>query len=176
MEVGQVDACETCGGTVSGGSDIPADDVRRIAFAREETRFELGVLNDRINALISAEAFLTIAFTMAMGSANAYSGAAFFKIVASILSTLGLVLAVLAWPGVNTSYKTIIEWNSLLLNVMEGNPALAKSMWRPPISSRGNRRTDLDQRNSMLFARAVPVAFGVAWAILTVVAAMLPLR
>ena len=41
-------------------SDMEVDDVRRLAFLREETRFEIGLLHDRINALISAEAFLTI--------------------------------------------------------------------------------------------------------------------
>ncbi|WP_188908173.1 hypothetical protein [Aureimonas endophytica] len=44
-----------------------SDDTVAIRHIREEMRFEVDVLNSRINALISAEAFLTIAFTMALG-------------------------------------------------------------------------------------------------------------
>ena len=41
-----------------------------ISAIREEMRFEIGVFHERINALISAEAFLLISFTMAL----AYDG------------------------------------------------------------------------------------------------------
>ena len=78
----------------------PAD-IRRLTFIREETRFELGVMHDRINTLISAEAFLTIAFTMAMGNAGGHAGPV-FKMLAPLLSLIGLILAGLAWPGIDT--------------------------------------------------------------------------
>ena len=35
---------------------------------RVETRSELGLLHERVNALLAAEAFLTIAYTAAMSS------------------------------------------------------------------------------------------------------------
>lgn len=65
-----------------------------MAYIREETRFELGLLHDRVSVLLAAEAFLTIAFTAAMGTAARWG-----DVVAPVLSVLGLVLAVLAWPG-----------------------------------------------------------------------------
>jgi hypothetical protein len=77
-------------------TDLLADYARRLAFIREETRFEVGPLHDRISALISAEAFLTIAFTMAMSNTNARWGSSFSILVAPILSLLGLILAVVA--------------------------------------------------------------------------------
>lgn len=152
------------------------DEVRRLAFIREETRFEIGLLHDRINALISAEAFLTIAFTMAMSNANARWGTMFSTLVAPVLSLVGLVLAALAWPGVDASFKIIFEWSSRQRHFMEENPVVTDMMWRLDVLSKGNRRADPDTRNTMLFARAVPAVFGVSWAILTVIALVLPFR
>ena len=157
-------------------SGIPVDYVRRLAFIREETRFEIGLLHDRINALISAEAFLTIAFTMAMSNSNAHWGATFSTLVPPILSVLGFVLAILAWPGVNDSYRILVEWNVQQIALMHGNPAMTEMMWRADALGSGSRRTNADRGLSMLFARAVPTVFGIAWAALTVIAVLLPLR
>jgi hypothetical protein len=155
---------------------VPVDDVRRLAFIREETRFEIGLLHDRINALISAEAFLTIAFTMAMSNSNAHWGTTFTILVPPILSVVGLILAGLAWPGVDASFKIILEWNARQVHLMQENAHLTDVMWRLDVLGRGNHRADPDQRNTMLFARAVPAVFGIAWAVLTVVALVLPFR
>lgn len=152
------------------GPDPPDDDVRRLAFIREETRFEIALLHERVNALIGAEAFLTIAFTAAMSNTNARWGLAFSVLVAPLLSVVGLLLAVLAWPGVDASFKIILRWNARQVQLMRESPGLAEAMWRPHVGGEG----DPDQRSSMLFARAVPVVFGLAWAILTVVALTVP--
>jgi len=156
-------------------SDASKDDARRLAFIREETRFEIGLLHERVNALIGAEAFLTIAFTAAMGNGNARWGATFSAVVAPVLSILGLLLAVLAWPGVDASFRIILEWNARQMELMQDLPALTDEMWRPAVLGRDKRRADPDQRKSMIFARAVPAVFVLTWAILTVVAVVLPL-
>ena len=154
--------------------ELPVDSVQRLKFIREETRFEIGLLHDRINALISAEAFLTIAFTMAISNTNARWGSTFSILVAPMLSSVGLTLAVLAWPGVDASFKIIVEWNLRQMQLMRENPVLIDTMWREYVLH--NRNADPDQRKTMLFTRAVPPVFGIAWAILTVVAIVLPLR
>ena len=48
------------------------DSRNQLAFIREETRFEIGLLHERVNALVGAEAFLTIAFTAAMSNGTAW--------------------------------------------------------------------------------------------------------
>ena len=153
-------------------SDIPDADIRRLAFIREETRFEIVLLHERVNALIGAEAFLTIAFTAAMSNTNARWGMAFSIVVAPMLSVVGLILAVLSWPGVDASFNIILEWNARQLQAMRDNPNLAEAMWRPHV--RG--RNDPDQRSTLLFARAVPIVFATAWTVLTFVALILPWR
>jgi len=161
---------------VPDNAELLVDDVRRFAFIREETRFEIGLLHDRINALISAEAFLTIAFTMAMSNSNARSGTTFSVVVPPVLSLVGLVLAALAWPGVDASFKIIVEWTTRQREFMQENPVFTALMWRLEVPGKGNLRADPDTRTTMFFARAVPAVFGIAWAILTIIALVLPLR
>lgn len=154
----------------------PVDEARRFEFIREETRFEIGLLHDRINALISAEAFLTIAFTMAISNSVAHQGTTFFTLVPVVLSLVGLVLAALAWPGVDASYRIIVEWSLRQRQFMQENPKTTHLMWRLEVLRKRNLRADPDTRITMFFARAVPAVFGIAWTILTVLAVILPLR
>ena len=154
--------------------DMPVEGSRRFAFIREETRFEIGLLHDRVNALIAAEAFLTIVFTMAMGNPSARLGLILPVLVAPVLALLGLTLAIMAWPGIDASFKIIAEWNLRQLLVMREYPVLSDSMWRLSVRAKGNLRADPDQRRTMLFARAAPAIFAAAWAILIVVAVILP--
>ena len=157
-------------------SEPPVDIARRFIFLREETRFEIGLLHDRINALISAQAFLTIAFTMALSNSNDRWGETFTRIVPPVLSLVGLVLAIFAWPGIDASFKIIIEWTTRQRQFMRENPLITDLMWRLEVPGKGMVRADPDTRRTMFFARAVPAVFAVAWAILTVIAVVLPRR
>ena len=146
-------------------SDLPNNHSKRLATIRDEMRLEIGVFHDRINALISAEAFLLISFTMALTYSNSGWGGKLFWI-SPILSVVGFVLAILAWPGVSTSFKIIVEWNQLFVDALNEAHASSTLVWRPSLFADGDRRTHADHRRSMLFARYVPATFVVAWAIL----------
>ncbi len=128
-------------------------------------RFEIGVFHDRVNALISAEAFLLISFTMALTYAGPGSGTSLFWI-SPALSVIGFTLAALAWPGVLTSYKIIVEWNILFVDVLNAAHAASTIAWRPSVFVDGERRIHADHRRGMLFSRFVPVIFMVAWVVL----------
>jgi hypothetical protein len=141
----------------------------RLAFMREATRFEIGLLHARVNALVAAEAFLTIAFTAAMSNGTPW-GATFAAVVSPILSMLGLVLALLAWPGVTATVKIILGWTARQTELLERNPKLMATLWGPSADRLGDRRADSAQWRSMLFFRAAPGLFAVVWAALTVVA------
>lgn len=95
-----------------------------MAFIRDETRFEIGLLHDRVNALIAAEAFLTIAFTAAMST-----GAPWGAVVSPILSVLGLLLALLAWPGIRATVEITLGWTARQIELLERNPALSSTVW-----------------------------------------------
>jgi len=146
-------------------------EIRRLVFIREETRFEIGLLHDRINALIGAEAFLTIAFTMALSAPLPRTGVAIATVVPPILSMVGLTLAIISWPGIDATFQIILEWDARQLELVRGNDRLAQTMWRRDVSRRGTR-----QQMTMLFARAGPLVFAVAWAIVTCVAILVSLQ
>lgn len=144
----------------------------QLAFIREETRFELGLLHDRVNALLSAEAFLTIAYTGAMSNGAPW-GARFSEVVSPILAVLGLLLALLAWPGIDATAKIVLGWSERQIEMVERNPDLTTSVWAMAIRQRGGRSADPTQWRSMLFFRTVPGLFALVWAVLTVVALVL---
>ena len=148
------------------------DDTERLVFVRAELRFELTLLHDRVNALLTAEAFLTIAYTAAMSNGAPW-GRSFAAVVGPVLSILGLLLALVAWPGVTTTAKLVLERTedqAALLTRQPGDAANAGlSAFRRPAAG----ELQAAQRRSLLFFRAVPAVFAVVWVALTVVAVTL---
>jgi hypothetical protein len=141
-----------------------------LAFIREEIRFELGLLHDRVNALLAAEAFLTIAYTAAMSNGTPW-GSTFSRIVSPILALLGLLLALLAWPGVDATVKLVLQLTARERRLFDDNPSLFGTVPGSLVTSSGNQdQLESVQRRSMLFFRAVPVLFIAVWVALTVVA------
>ena len=147
--------------------DDPA--AQQLALIRAEVQFELGLLHERVNALLAAEAFLTIAYTAAMSNGTPW-GSRFSLIVSPILSVLGLLLAVLAWPGIDVTVRIVLDWTARLRRLFDDHPELSGT----PVGLSANRgdanRLVPDQRRSMLFFRAVPILFVIVWVALTVVA------
>lgn len=146
---------------LASAADYPA----RVSAIREEMRFEFGVFHERINALISAEAFLLISFTMALAYAVHGASTSFFW-MGPTLAAIGLTLAALAWPGVATSYRIIVEWNVLLMEALTAGHAASKLHWRPSVFVEGDRRIQADHRRGMLFSRFVPGIFIIGWIVL----------
>ena len=106
---------------------------------------------------------------MALGSADARWDAG-LRFVAPTLSLVGLLLAVLCWPGVATGVRIINEWNALLIAALEEAPEPTRRMWRRSFLAGGARGSDLTHRRSMVFAQAVPVVFALAWTAFTAIA------
>ena len=139
----------------------PAADAEHLSLVREETRNELGLLHDRVNALLAAEAFLTIAYTAAMSN-GADWGRAFAVVAAPVLAVLGLLLALLALPGVATTARIILAGTALQEELYARLPRAGAV--RPSVAMRpaGVR----DQRRGLVFFRAVPVLFAAVWVVL----------
>ena len=98
-------------------TETPDDHLKRLPGIREEMRFEITLCHDHVNALISAEAFILISFTRSSGYANAGLAGKFFWITPT-LSVVGFTLAVLAWPGLDTICKIIVEWNVMFVDAL----------------------------------------------------------
>ena len=158
--------------TPDGAADVHA---RHVQAIREEMKFELGVLHDRINALVSAEAFLIISFTMSLAYSNDRWSSRFF-LVAPVLAVIGFVLAILAWPGVRRGVEIVVEWNELLIRALDEARKDPGLVWRPSVDVAGAVRTQDLHRRGMLFSRFVPMAFAVVWVLLAAIVLTGPMR
>ena len=158
--------------TDDGGTDVHA---RRVQAIREEMKFELGVLHDRVNALVSAEAFLIISFTMSLAYSNDRWSSRFF-LIAPVLASIGFLLAILAWPGVKRGVEIVVEWNELLIQALSEARKDSHFVWRPSVDVLGAVRTQDLHRKGMLFTRFVPAAFAVAWVLLAAIVLTGPMR
>ncbi|MGI3779269.1 MAG: hypothetical protein ACRYG2_00690 [Janthinobacterium lividum] len=154
---------------MSAHASDPAADAERLALVREETRFEIGLLHDRVNALLAAEAFLTIAFTGAMSNGAAW-GRSFAAVAAPLLALLGLLLAILALPGVRATVRIILTQTALQGELVHRLPGLVDAVYH---GGPGRPSFVADQRRSLLFFRAAPVLFGVVWVVLGVLSLVL---
>lgn len=142
--------------------------MQRLAVMRDETRFEIGLLHDRVNALLAAEAFLTIAYTAAMSNGTKW-GPSFSLIVSPILSVLGLLLALLAWPGIDATVRIVLVWTARQRQLLNDHPSLSNTVHGLAATGRRQDRVHRDQQRSMLFFRTVPILFAAVWAALTAV-------
>ncbi len=140
----------------------PPDLAVLLAGIREQTRFELQLLHERVNTLLAAEAFLTIAYTATMNSAGSWAA-----VVAPILAGLGLLLAALAWPGVNTTARLVMHWTYQIGNLEEQHPEVQSAS---PISwgLQDRRFREAGQRRSLLLFRFSPPTFLIVWVVLLV--------
>lgn len=148
------------------------DDAERLASIRSELRFELGLLHDRVNAMLAAEAFLVIGFTAAMSNTAPW-GATFSAVVAPILSVLGLLLALSAWPGVTGTVRLVLDWTADQAELLERGVGLPSGASGLPTTQAVIGQVRSTQWRSMLFFRVVPGLFAVVWAALTLVAVVL---
>ena len=146
----------------------PEGDAGRLAAVREETRSELGLLHERVNALLAAEAFLTIAYTAAMSNGAPW-GRTFAVVAAPLLAVLGLVLALVALPGVGTTVRIILAGTALQEELYARLPGTGDLRGGVAVRPSGVR----EQRRGLLFFRTVPVLFAVVWVVLLVLSLVL---
>ncbi len=157
------------GDEATGRRPDPVADEARLVAVRDETRFELGLLHDRVNAVLAAEAFLTIAYTAAMSNGAAW-GRHFAAVAAPVLAMLGLLLAALALPGVTATTRIVLTQTALQEQLVERLPGSALGGFHS-VTGRGSALKD--QRRSMLFFRTVPLLFAVVWIILLILTGVL---
>src|ERR1700709_1497847 len=104
-----------CG--AASGRDESSDN-ERLSLVRAEIQSELELLHQRVNALLAAEAFLTIAYTAAMSHGAAW-GRPFAAVAAPVLAILGLLLALLLLPGVTATARIVLTQTALQQQLAE---------------------------------------------------------
>ena len=134
-------------------SNAPVDPAVLLEGIRDETRFELQLLHERVNTLLAAEAFLTIAYTATMNSKGTWAA-----VVAPVLAVLGLLLAGLAWPGVRTTANLVMQWTyqvgDLIQRYPQARPAWSAITNSPPGFSAWNTARSMAARSTPIQPRS----------------------
>lgn len=144
-------------------------DTDRLALIRAEIQFELGLLHQRVNALLAAEAFLTIAYTAAMSNSTAW-GRPFAAVAAPALSILGLLLGLLLLPGSTATARIVLTQTALLEQSVARLPGSGHGGYYG-LAGRPSALTE--QRRSLWFFQAVPILFSAVWIVLFVLTLVL---
>ena len=118
-----------------------------------------------MNALLAAEAFLTIAYVAAMSNGAGW-GRTFASVAGPLLAVLGLLLALVTLPSVRGAARILLALSAQqdeLFGRLGGTaPGYHGGAGRPSAVA--------DQRRALLFFRAVPLLFAVVWVVLLVLA------
>jgi len=131
-------------------------------YYRSEIRFETEVVNARLNALLSSQSFLIIAYATAI-SANASDWRkAVITLLPPGLALLGFTLAASAAPGIRAAYVAISRWEGREHSLHQQCATLSPfNLGNEELESRDMAKRS---REGALFAKRAPLAFMVAWA------------
>lgn len=95
-----------------------------------------------------------------MGAANGrWSG--IFLLLPSALALLGLVLVLLAWPGIHAAHAVVARWRDRERALLSRCPHLADYTLQS--DEDGREHIARRRREGALFARRAPLAFALAW-------------
>lgn len=139
----------------------PNADAHLLQHIRTEIRAESDLLGERLNALLSSQSFLVIAYASSMGAANGRWTGVFPLVLPSVLAVLGLTLVLLAWPGIRAAHAVVERWRERESQLLARAAHLADYTLLSDEDGReqiGERR-----REGALFAQRAPVAFTLAW-------------
>ena len=134
-------------------------DLDRLKYYRSEIRFESELIGQRLGALLSSQSFLLIGYASSMAAANGRWNDVFALLLPPSLASLGLVLVLLALPGIRAGQDTLNGWRRIERELLANSPNLAA--FTLPSDDDGSREM-LHYRHDA-FAQRAPLAFAVAW-------------
>lgn len=140
-----------------------SENVGLLAAYRSEIRFETELLSGRLNAFLSAQSFLIIAYATSMS--GALDSAPYYMVLVPLpLALLGLILSIYAWPSIRTSYESISKWQERQEELLTSRTDIA-TYWPTSGPQRGRYDPSLmvGLQRSSLFARHTPWIFSIAW-------------
>ncbi len=141
------------------------DNFTKLEYYRTETRHEFSLLGQRVNWYVTCQSFLIIAFASGMGNSNLY-----FRLgIALILPTLGIVTSILTKPSIDGAIAIIHRWGAKEYEVLQDENLqdfkIKRAYEKVKFSSykEGEQKTDVIKRESLKFAKLIPVVFTCGW-------------
>ncbi|MBS7455745.1 hypothetical protein [Coralloluteibacterium stylophorae] len=146
---------------MSDRTEIPPLDLMKFYSAEIEHESQLAA--SRMNSLLSSQSFLVIAYASAMSASEGRWGSLFPILLPPALAVLGIVLVLLARPGIHAAYALVGRWRDRFGELLDRHPELGaytlgfgEGTFRDVVHRR---------REGALFARRAPVVFLVAWSL-----------
>lgn len=140
----------------------PERELDLLKFIRSEVRFESGLVGERLSALLSSQSFLVIAYASSMGASNMDWAGPLPARLPPALALLGLVLALMAWPGLRAGHAVLERWRAKERELLTRCPALAP--WTLAADEPNGRSVEVRRREGALFAQRAPLVLVLAWA------------
>ena len=140
------------------------DNLTKLEYYRAETRHEYSLLGQRVSWYVTCQSFLIIAFSSGMGNSNVY-----FRLgIALILPTLGMITSILIKPSIDGAITIINKWGEKEYEVLQNEDLKDFKIKRAyeKVRSRSHsveQKTDVIKRESLKFAKLIPVVFIYGW-------------
>lgn len=124
-----------------------------LEFIRREVAHEFTLLNSRLTWLTASQSFLIAAFTLALGNAAVYRAGWY---VQALLPILGMLICLVAIPGVAGAHKQIRIWLAKQHSLMA--KLRTNADFEPLRNARleGNPELDSIHSRSSMFAQFLP--------------------
>jgi hypothetical protein len=127
---------------------------------RSEVQHEMSLMLARLNALLTSQSFLVIAYASSMAIANGHWSEPLAMLLPPFLALLGFVLAIEGRIGIVAARRALWRWQHRLDELVRKDPSLCD--WADTLDE-GARDT---RRAGELFAVRSPIIFMGAWVFL----------
>jgi hypothetical protein len=157
-------------GELPGSSPDPLEPLDKFRFYREEIKHEFDLITGRLNAYLSAQSFLVLAYAAAMNITNQKSLEHFPFNFATLLTVIGVALSLQALAGIRAADKTIDHWNIKIEKLVELHQWLGDEYQSGVLQKTSRivsgRRIDPFHAGGLALPRYSPWIFGLTWIVL----------
>jgi len=137
----------------------------RLDFYRKEIQYETAMLSNRTNAYLGAQSFLVIAYASSMANLNPEWGKLFTLVVPILLSALGIICSMHAWPGIKAAYLIIDHWYFKQTNLLKSEPVMGQAYDDSRLFTE-HETTEGGYRKALQFSVRTPWIFTLFWLLL----------
>jgi hypothetical protein len=141
------------------------DNLKKLEYYRAETKHEFSLLGQRVSWYVTCQSFLIIAFSSGMSNPNVY-----FRLgIGLILPTLGIITSILIKPSIDGAITIINQWGAKEYEVLQNEDLKDFKIKRayekvsPKSHIKFEQKTDVIKRESLKFAKHIPIVFIYAW-------------
>jgi hypothetical protein len=139
--------------------------LRRLEFYRAEVKHEFNLLSNRLNAYITSQSFLVIAFALSMSNMNPQWTSLLRLTLPASLAILGVITSLQARQGIRGA-SDVIRWLDKEGKLFGGDPRMDDYRVDRPVAASGDGSpVDIIHERSLAFAKRLPWVFTVAWSV-----------